>query len=85
MTDQDIRVVYSEDAHERRLIYMAGTSEVEIGLNRQGYGMLVVRTPELGELERYYGFYMALDHVAEVLECSVNDLPIPDEAEDFGI
>lgn len=85
MNGTDISVLYEETETERVLIYRAGMTEVEIALNRQGYGMLIVRTPEVGEVERYYGFYMALDHAAEILNCEMGDLPVPDEAEDFGI
>jgi hypothetical protein len=37
------------------------------------------------ELERYYGFDMALDHAAELLGVPVHDLPVPEAAENMGI
>jgi len=42
-------------------------------------------TPDGDELERYYGFDMALDHVGELLGVSPHDLPIPGGAEDMGM
>jgi len=40
--------------------------------------MLKVRPGPTGdELERYYGFDMALDHAAELLGVAVADLPVP--------
>ncbi|SIS18432.1 DUF7111 family protein [Natronorubrum thiooxidans] len=57
-----------------------------IAQNRDGYAMLKVRpTADGDELERYYGFDMALDHVAELLGVSPHDLPIPTAAEDMGM
>ena len=48
--------------------------------------MLKVRDgPDGDELERYYGFDMALDHAAELLGASPHDLPVPDTAEDMGM
>jgi hypothetical protein len=48
--------------------------------------MLKVRPSADGdELERYYGFDMALDHAAELLGVSQYDLPIPDAADDLGM
>jgi hypothetical protein len=48
--------------------------------------MLKVRpTADGDELERYYGFDMALDHVAELLGVGVNDLPVPESARDMGM
>jgi hypothetical protein len=48
--------------------------------------MLKVRpTADGEELERYYGFDMALDHAAELLGVSPNRLPVPDAASDMGM
>jgi hypothetical protein len=48
--------------------------------------MLKVRpTADGDELERYYGFDMALDHAAELLEVAVTDLPVPEAATDMGM
>ncbi|MEY7848004.1 hypothetical protein AB7C87_02220 [Natrarchaeobius sp. A-rgal3] len=57
-----------------------------IAQNRDGYAMLTVRpTVDGDELERYYGFDMALDHVAELLGVSPHELPVPDAASDMGM
>ena len=57
-----------------------------IAQNREGYAMLKVRpSAEADELERYYGFDMALDHVAELLGVAPHELPIPEAAEDMGM
>ncbi|MFP8954211.1 hypothetical protein ACLI4Z_14765 [Natrialbaceae archaeon A-arb3/5] len=57
-----------------------------IAQNLEGYAILKVRlTVDGDELERYYGFDMALDHVAELLGVSPYELPIPQAAEDMGM
>lgn len=64
----------------------AGMRTAAIAQNREGYAMLKVRlTGDGDELERYYGFDVALDHVAELLEVSPNALPVPDSAGDMGM
>jgi hypothetical protein len=64
----------------------AGTRSAAVAQNREGYAMLKVRpTPDGDELERYYGFDMALDHAAELLGVSPHDLPVPGPAEDMGM
>ncbi|MWV39116.1 MULTISPECIES: hypothetical protein [Natrialba] len=61
-------------------------STAAIAQNRDGYAMLKVRpTAEGDELERYYGFDMALDHVADLLGVSPHDLPVPEAASDMGM
>ncbi|WP_049923106.1 DUF7111 family protein [Halopiger djelfimassiliensis] len=63
-----------------------GHATAAVAQNREGYAMLKVRPSVDGdELERYYGFDMALDHVAELLGVSPHDLPIPAAAEDLGM
>jgi hypothetical protein len=48
--------------------------------------MLKVRPSADGdELERYYGFDMALDHAAELLDVSPSALPVPADAADMGM
>jgi len=48
--------------------------------------MLKVRPSADGdELERYYGFDMALDHAAELLGVAPSRLPVPEDAEDMGM
>jgi hypothetical protein len=101
MTDGDrtveangIRASYDETETERRLAFEvtdgsggARTGETAaIAQNREGYAMLKVRPTANGdELERYYGFDMALDHAGELLGVSPHDLPVPDEAADMGM
>lgn len=71
---------------ERVLEFEGAEMTAAITQNREGYAMLKVRTaPDGDELERYYGFDMALDHVADRLEVPVNALPIPDQATDLGM
>ncbi len=75
---------YHETDAERVLELEREGRTVEIVQNREGYAMLMVR--EGGdELERYYGFDMALDHAAELLEISPNDLLVPEAAADMGM
>jgi hypothetical protein len=77
---------YRETAEERVLAFETDGRSVAIAQNVDGYAMLKVRTAADGdELERYYGFEMALDHAAERLGVAVGDLPVPDDARDMGM
>ncbi len=77
---------YEETDEERLLTFTTDTGTAAIAQNVDGYAMLKVRTaPDGDELERYYGFDMALDHAAELLGVGVVDLPIPDDAADMGM
>ncbi|MFC6767894.1 DUF7111 family protein [Natrinema soli] len=88
-----IRAAYEETETERILSFERGGSDdggsgptAAIAQNREGYAMLKVRpTAEGDELERYYGFDMALDHAGELLGVSPRDLPVPDAADDMGM
>ncbi|MFA9425020.1 hypothetical protein [Natronorubrum sp. A-ect3] len=88
-----INATYDETETERLLEFEAtgdGTARAgttaAIAQNRDGYAMLKVRpTADGDELERYYGFDMALDHAAELLGISPHDLPIPTAAADLGM
>ncbi|AEH37252.1 DUF7111 family protein [Halopiger xanaduensis] len=88
-----IAATYEETDAERILAFErtggAGTgpsATAAIAQNTEGYAMLKVRpTPDGDELERYYGFDMALDHAAELLGVSPGDLPVPDAAADMGM
>ncbi|ELY78393.1 hypothetical protein C487_09004 [Natrinema pallidum DSM 3751] len=87
-----IRATYEETETERILAFERDASEygtggtAAIAQNREGYAMLKVRPSADGdELERYYGFDMALDHVGELLGVSPHELPIPAAAEDMGM
>ncbi|MFT4883243.1 MAG: hypothetical protein ACI8U4_000744 [Natronomonas sp.] len=81
-----ISASYRETDEERLLEFEADGRTAAIAQNIEGYAMLKVRpTADGDELERYYGFDMALDHAAELLGVSPNDLPIPEAAEDMGM
>ena len=77
---------YYETEAERVLEFSATSGTAAVAQNAEGYAMLKVRpTPDGDELERYYGFDMALDHAAELLGVSPSDLPVPAAAEDMGM
>jgi hypothetical protein len=77
---------YRETDEERLLEFEADGHTAAIAQNIEGYAMLKVRPSADGdELERYYGFDMALDHAAELLNVSPHDLPVPEDAEDMGM
>lgn len=77
---------YFETDTERVLEFESDSNTAVIAQNRDGYAMLKVRQAvESDELERYYGFDMALDHAAELLKVSSHDLPVPSEAADMGM
>lgn len=84
VTANGIAARYRETDTERVLEFEREEAGASIAQNREGYAMLTVR--EAGnELERYYGFDMALDHAAELLGVSPNDLPVPESAADMGM
>ncbi|APX95620.1 DUF7111 family protein [Natronorubrum daqingense] len=94
-TANGIEATYDETETERLLEFRAvstdgsettpGASAV-IAQNVEGYAMLKVRpTADGDELERYYGFDMALDHAGELLGVSPHDLPIPEAGDDMGM
>jgi hypothetical protein len=77
---------YRETDEERVLSFERDGATAAVAQNVEGYAMLKVRpTPDGDELERYYGFDMALDHAAELLGVPVHDLPVPEPAEDMGM
>ncbi|MCF2165736.1 MULTISPECIES: hypothetical protein [Halobacterium] len=82
-----ITAQYYETDAERVLAFTGerGTTAA-IAQNVEGYAMLKVRSsPDGDELERYYGFDMALDHAAERLGVGKHDLPVPAGAADMGM
>ena len=86
VTDQGITARYDETETERVLSFERDGATAVVAQNVEGYAMLKVRpSPDGDELERYYGFDMALDHAAELLGVAPNDLPIPDPAADMGM
>ncbi|QZP37911.1 DUF7111 family protein [Halobaculum magnesiiphilum] len=82
-----ITATYEETETERLLTFERDGRRAAVAQNIEGYAMLKVREGGAGgdELERYYGFDMALDHVAELLGVAVHDLPVPEDAEDMGM
>lgn len=85
-TEEGIAATYEETDAERLLEFEREGRTAVIAQNREGYAMLKVRpTPDGDELERYYGFDMALDHAAELLGVTPAELPIPESAADMGM
>lgn len=77
---------YEETAAERVLTFEHGERVAVLAQNSEGYAMVAVRPkPDAPELERYYGFDMALDHAAELLGVDLHDLPVPEAAADMGM
>jgi hypothetical protein len=77
---------YRETDGERLLEFEADGASAVVAQNVEGYAMLKVRpTADGDELERYYGFDMALDHAAELLGVAPSELPIPEAAADMGM
>jgi hypothetical protein len=86
VTDGELTATYYETETERILAFSRDGRKAVVAQNIEGYAMLKVRDgPDGDELERYYGFDMALDHAGELLGVSPNDLPIPEEAADMGM
>jgi hypothetical protein len=82
----DVTASYEERDGERLLTFERDGRTAAIAQNIEGYAMLKVRpTPDGDELERYYGFDMALDHAAELLGVDPARLPIPEDATDMGM
>ncbi|QZA87916.1 hypothetical protein K0C01_08915 [Salinarchaeum sp. IM2453] len=85
-TKDNITAEYYTTETERILAFEMDGKEAAIAQNIEGYAMLKVRpSPDGDELERYYGFDMALDHAAELLGVSQHSLPVPEKAEDMGM
>ena len=80
----DVETDYHETDDERVLELSRGKKTVSVSVTKSGYGMLIV-ADETGELERYYGLDMALDHAAEVLSVSPTDIKLPEEAREMGM
>jgi hypothetical protein len=85
-TADDVTARYYETETERVLEFEHDGRTAAVAQNVEGYAMLKVRPAADGdELERYYGFDMALDHAAELLGASPNELPVPEPADDMGM
>jgi len=80
----DVTSEYSETEDERVVELRRGGDFVTVSVTKNGYGMLIV-ADETGELERYYGFDMALDHAAERLGVAPGDIEVPEDARDMGM
>jgi hypothetical protein len=88
MTDHadGVTAEYDETDGERVIAFECGDRTAVIAQNADGYAMLTVRRAVDGdEVERYYGFEMALDHAADLLDVGVQDLPVPEAARDMGM
>ncbi|PSQ02953.1 hypothetical protein BRC92_07960 [Halobacteriales archaeon QS_4_69_31] len=85
-TEDGVTARYEETDTERVLAFERDGRTAAVAQNVEGYAMLKVRTaPDGDELERYYGFDMALDHAAELLGVAPGDLPVPEDAADMGM
>ena len=85
-SDHEIDATYTETDGERQLRFDRDGRTAVLAQNVDGYAMVAVRPAvEAAELERYYGFDMALDHAGELLGVSGHDLPIPEAAADMGM
>jgi len=85
-TAAGITATYREADGERLLEFERDGRTAAVAQNVEGYAMLKVRPSADGdELERYYGFDMALDHAAELLGATPTDLPVPEAAADMGM
>lgn len=80
----DVETDYHETEGERVLELSRDGKTVTVSVTKAGYGMLIV-ADETGELERYYGLDMALDHAAEVLGVHPTDIDLPEEAHEMGM
>jgi len=80
----EVEAKYHETEDERVLELRRDGECVTVSVTKSGYGMLIV-ADETGELERYYGLDMAIDHAAEYLGVSPHDINLPDEARDMGM
>jgi hypothetical protein len=82
----DVAARYYETDEERVLAFERDGRTAAVAQNVEGYAMLKIRpTADGDELERYYGFDVALDHAAELLGVSPADLPVPEPAADMGM
>jgi len=84
-TAGNVTARYEETDAERVLTFERDGRRATVAQNAEGYAMLKVRDAAGDELERYYGFDMALDHVGELLGVAPDALPIPDAAADMGM
>ena len=82
----DVTADYHETDAERVVVFERDGRTAVVAQNLDGYAMVTVRAGRDGDdLERYYGFDVALDHAAELLGVRVADLPVPEDASDMGM
>ncbi len=79
-----IETRYSENKSERILTLREDDTEVKLVTEKSGYGMVKLLS-DTEEVERYYGFEMALDHAAEIFGVSKSEISVPSESRDMGI
>jgi len=82
--ETEVEIEYHETEDERVLELRHENKRVTVSVTKKGYGMLIV-ADETGELERYYGLDMALDHAVEVIGVSTQEIDLPEEARDMGM
>lgn len=89
ISTKGIVATYTETSTDRVLSFTRTSDDsnqgVQIRQNKDGYAILQVCWENGDEIERYYGFDMALDHVGELLNINPTDLPVPDVATDMGL
>jgi hypothetical protein len=83
--DGDLTATYERTPTERVVRFERDGRTAAVAQNLEGYAMLKVRDANGDERERYYGFDMALDHVAELLGVEPSALPVPEAAADMGM
>jgi hypothetical protein len=85
-TEDGVTARYYETDGERVVVFEHDGRSAVLAQNSDGYAMVAVRrTADGDELEKYYGFDMALDHAAELLGVRAGDLPVPGAASDMGM
>ena len=82
--ETEVEIEYHETEDERVLELRHENKRVTVSVTKKGYGMLIV-ADETGELERYYGLDMALDHAVEVIGVSTQEIDLPEEAREMGM
>jgi len=80
----EIKAEYHETEDKRILELSNDGDTVTVTVTKSGYGMLIV-ADEGGEVQRYYGFDMALDHAGELLGVPPSVIGVPEDAKDMGM
>ena len=83
---EEIAVTFTPAEDVFELVYARGTNVAVLRQPRTGYAMITVAADPNGPvIERYYELDMALDHAAELLGVTPQDLPVPEGAKVMGI